>query len=64
MHDSETKITREFRAFLYSRLLKVLFASTMLGNKHRVVSSVVERLVYTEDVGGSKPSPPTTSSTD
>jgi hypothetical protein len=24
-----------------------------------VVSSVVERLVYTEDVGGSKPSPPT-----
>ena len=25
----------------------------------RVVSSVVERLVYTEDVGGSKPSPPT-----
>ena len=26
---------------------------------HRVVSSAVERLVYTEDVGGSKPSPPT-----
>jgi hypothetical protein len=24
-----------------------------------VVSSVVERLVYTENVGGSKPSPPT-----
>jgi len=27
--------------------------------QYRVVSSVVERLVYTEDVGGSKPSPPT-----
>lgn len=25
----------------------------------RVLSSVVERLVYTEDVGGSKPSAPT-----
>ena len=30
-----------------------------LNEWHRVVSSVVERLVYTEDVGGSKPSPPT-----
>jgi hypothetical protein len=27
-----------------------------------VVSSVVERLVYTENVGGSKPSPPTVKS--
>ena len=26
---------------------------------YRVVSSAVERFVYTEDVGGSKPSPPT-----
>jgi hypothetical protein len=30
-----------------------------LGLQYRVVSSVVERLVYTENVGGSKPSPPT-----
>ena len=30
---------------------------------YRVVSSAVERFVYTEDVGGSKPSPPTKSGT-
>lgn len=29
-----------------------------------MVSSVVERLVYTENVGGSKPSPPTDTNTD
>ena len=31
----------------------------LFRTQYRVVSSAVERFVYTEDVGGSKPSPPT-----
>ena len=35
-----------------------LFTKHLLLSSKRAVSSVVEHLVYTERVGGSKPSPP------
>ena len=44
-----------------NRALRSLFAAQTLATtvkRFGAVSSVVERLVYTERVGGSKPSPP------
>jgi hypothetical protein len=57
LHRSDlSRVYRDLRAFVGSVYLNVVILRCFSA---RAISSVVERLLYTQDVGGSTPSSPT-----